>query len=822
MTQSITTHNLGFPRIGADRELKKAQEAYWRGDITQTELEQVGRELRKANWKLQADAGLDLIPTGDFAWYDQVLTLSATLGNIPERHRKQHIIAGDQAIAEPSACCAHNHAGDEHEHHTLQACTDIDLDTLFRVARGRAPSGAASSASDMTKWFDTNYHYLVPEFHARQEFALSWTQIIDETAEAIALGHKVKPVILGPLSYLWLGKEKGSTFDRFDLLDNLLPAYTQLLQALADVGATWVQIDEPILVLDLPAKWLRAFEAVYHRLQNKQLHVLLATYFGALGENLSTAVNLPVAGLHIDAVRAPEQVLTLIDRLAAHKILSIGIVDGRNIWRNDLQKSLNLLHTAQTRLGDRLWIAPSCSLLHSPVDLHREEKLASDLKSWFAFAKQKVQEVVSLKTLLTRPFDAIVQQELTLSNTAALARLLSPKIHNPQVQARLQAVTSQDAERSSTFPVRIKKQQARLNLPLFPTTSIGSFPQTEQIRSTRSEFKTGKITATEYEDRIRAEIADCIQRQEKLDIDVLVHGEAERNDMVEYFGEQLDGYAFTQYGWVQSYGSRCVKPPIIFGDVSRPFPMTVSWAQYAQSLSSKPVKGMLTGPITMLFWSFVRDDQPRATTARQIALALRDEVVDLETASINIIQIDEPAIREGLPLRVKDRAEYLDWAVNAFRISASGVQDETQIHTHMCYSEFNDIIAAIADLDADVITIETSRSDGELLQAFENFNYPNDIGPGVYDIHSPNIPEVQNMVNLLKRAAREIPAERLWVNPDCGLKTRRWPETEAALVRMVEAAKILRDLYINSEDINSESSHTAANRPISNKELADA
>lgn len=800
MTQ-IITHNLGFPRIGADRELKKALEAYWRGDITQTELENAGRSLRKTHWQLQTDAGIDLVPTGDFAWYDQVLTMSATLGNIPTRHRRQNIIPDSQASSregtsrEDASCCAHH--GHEHTQAepTTAPCLDIDLDTLFRVARGRAPGGAASSASDMTKWFDTNYHYLVPEFHAGQEFALSWRQIIDETAEAVALGHKVKPVILGPLSYLWLGKEKDGDFDRLDLLDNLLPVYQQLLQGLADAGASWVQIDEPILVLDLPAKWLGAFESVYNRLQHKQLNLLLATYFGALGDNLTTAVSLPVAGLHIDAVRAPEQFLPVVDRLPAHKILSIGIIDGRNIWRNDLQASLNRLGVAKERLGNRLWLAPSCSLLHSPVDLDREEKLSADLKSWFAFAKQKVHELVTLKRLLERPFDAIAQQELAASNAATAARASSPKIHNPEVQARLKAVTAAHANRSSAFSQRIAKQQARLQLPGFPTTSIGSFPQTEQIRRTRSDFKAGNLTGGQYEAAIRAEIADCIKRQEKLDIDVLVHGEAERNDMVEYFGEQLDGYAFTQFGWVQSYGSRCVKPPIIFGDVSRPAPITVEWARYAQSLSKKPVKGMLTGPITMLFWSFVRDDQPRATTARQIALALRDEVGDLEAAGISIIQIDEPAIREGLPLRKKDRADYLAWAVNAFRISASGVQDETQIHTHMCYSEFNDIIAAIADLDADVITIETSRSDGELLQAFENFNYPNDIGPGVYDIHSPNIPEVQTMVNLLRRAARKIPVERLWVNPDCGLKTRRWTETEAALERMVEAAKILREEY---------------------------
>lgn len=789
----ILAHNLGFPRIGADRELKKAQEAYWRGDITQEQLLEIGRELRLAHWKLQADAGLDFIPTGDFAWYDQVLTLSATLGNIPVRHRKGAAASAEQSVSD-STCCA----GTAHSHPVAAAetpCTDIDLDTLFRVARGRAPTGNATTASDMTKWFDTNYHYLVPEFHLGQTFELSWRQIIDETAEAIVLGYQVKPVILGPLSYLWLGKEKGHDFDRLDLLENLLPAYEQLLQALADVGATWVQIDEPILVLDLPTKWQRAFEGVYHRLQNKSLKVLLATYFGALGENLSTALGLPVAGLHIDAVRAPEQIIAVVDRLAAHKILSVGIVNGRNIWRNDLRASLISLRVAQERLGERLWLAPSCSLLHSPVDLEREQQLDVELKSWLAFAKQKVSEVVTLKNLLARPFDALAQQALALSDAAVLARKTSTRIHNPQVQARLQAVTPEHSQRQSHFVDRIKQQQALLNLPLFPTTTIGSFPQTDHIRQTRRDFKQGKISEPEYQNRIRQEIADTIARQEKLDIDVLVHGEAERNDMVEYFGENLSGYAFTQYGWVQSYGSRCVKPPIIFGDVSRPQPITVSWARYAQSLSQKPVKGMLTGPITMLFWSFVRDDQPRATTALQIALALRDEVVDLEAAGIRVIQIDEPAIREGLPLRKQERGDYLDWAVKAFRISASGVQDDTQIHTHMCYSEFNDIIHAIADLDADVITIETSRSDGELLQAFEDFKYPNDIGPGVYDIHSPNVPEVSTMVNLLRRAARELPVDRLWVNPDCGLKTRRWPETEAALARMVEAAKILRADY---------------------------
>jgi len=809
---NLTTHNLGFPRIGADRELKKAQEAYWRGDITQAELAAVGSTLRQRHWQLQADAGLDLIPTGDFAWYDQVLTLSATLGNIPARHRKGSTSATSHTHHEHSDCCA-AHSQTVTESITTP-CLNVDVDTLFRVARGRAPSGHSTTAADMTKWFDTNYHYIVPEFHPQQTFQLSWTQIIEETAEAIALGHKVKPVILGPLSYLYLGKEKTADFDRFDLLENLLPAYSQLLTALADTGAQWVQIDEPILVLDLPAKWQRAFESVYNRLQHSGLKILLATYFGELGDNLSTAVQLPVAGLHIDLVRAPEQLLSVIDRLPAHKILSLGIVDGRNIWRNDLAKSLSILQQAQARLGERVWIAPSCSLLHTPVDLEREEKLAPDVKSWLAFATQKVQEIVTLKTLLTQPYNETAQAQLTASNKAAELRRHSPKIHNPEVKARLQAIKPEHSQRHSSFTTRIAKQQALLQLPLFPTTTIGSFPQTEYIRHTRSEFKQGKINSVEYENRIREEIADCIAKQEHLGLDVLVHGEAERNDMVEYFGEQLDGYLFTQYGWVQSYGSRCVKPPIIVGDVSRPSPITVQWARYAQSLSKKPVKGMLTGPITMLFWSFVRDDQPRAITALQIALALRDEVIDLETAGISVIQIDEPAIREGLPLRTKDRAEYLRWAVNAFRISASGVQDETQIHTHMCYSEFNDIIGAIADLDADVITIETSRSDGELLHAFEQFKYPNDIGPGVYDIHSPNVPNTQNIVNLMKRAAREIPVERLWVNPDCGLKTRRWPETEAALACMVEAATLLRKEFTKTErkpySLNNESSNTVS------------
>lgn len=789
MSTKIQTHNLGFPRIGADRELKKALEAYWRGDLSQAQLLDCGRELRRAHWQLQAEAGLDLIPTGDFAWYDQVLTLSATLGNIPARHRRG---AARSQHHSHSGCCSD---AVEVEEFLAQPCRDIDLDTLFRVARGKAPSGHSTSASDMTKWFDSNYHYLVPEFHRDQEFALSWRQIIEETREAIELGYEVKPVIIGPLTYLWLGKEKQAGFNRLELLDKLLPVYRELLAELRAAGASWVQIDEPILVLDLPADWQKAFEPCYNRLQIPGLQILLASYFGALDDNLSTAVNLPVAGVHIDLARAPEQLISVIDRLPAHKILSAGIVDGRNIWRNNLSKSLLLLQQAQERLGNRLWLAPSCSLLHCPFDLAREKQLPDDVYSWLAFAVQKITEVVSLKALLENPHASISVSVLANSNAAVQSRATSPKIHNPEVRNRLKSLTPEAWQRRSRFAERIVQQQARLRLPLFPTTTIGSFPQTKAIRTTRSHYKQGLLSAAEYQARIQAEIADCVQRQEQLGLDVLVHGEAERNDMVEYFGEKLDGFVFTDFGWVQSYGSRCVKPPIIFGDVVRPFPMTVHWAKYAQSLSSKPVKGMLTGPITILCWSFVRDDQAREQTALQIALAIRDEVVDLEAAGIQVIQIDEPAIREGLPLREKARKDYLAWAVKAFRVSASGVKDETQIHTHMCYSEFNDIIQAIADLDADVITIETSRSQGELLQAFEDFNYPNDIGPGVYDIHSPNLPEVQTMVSLIERATQRLPLERLWVNPDCGLKTRAWEETEEALRRMQTAAATLRKKF---------------------------
>ena len=758
-------HTLGFPRIGRDRELKKALEAHWRGELDQAGLRAVGRELRAAHWQAQKDAGIELLPVGDFAWYDQVLGHSLTFGAIPERFR--------QAEGAPS------------------------LDTLFAMARGAVANKSSSCcggahAQEMTKWFDTNYHYLVPEFSADQRFQLSWEQLFEEVDEAHALGHRVKPVLIGPLTYLWLGKTKGAAFDKLDLLERLLPVYGEILGRLAAKGVEWVQIDEPILGLDLPQDWKNAFERAYNLLQHAPLKKLVACYFSGLEDNLGLAVGLPVDGLHVDLVRAPEQLPLLLDRLPAYKVLSLGVVNGRNVWRCDLQQALAQLRQAQERFGSRLWVASSCSLLHSPVDLAREDQLDDELRSWLAFAVQKCGEIAILTRALNQPEDPEVQAALTASSAVQASRAASPRIHNAAVQARVQAVTDVDSQRLSPFVERIDKQRARLQLPAFPTTTIGSFPQTAAIRQARQAFKQGRLSAAEYTEAMHREIRHAVEVQENLGLDVLVHGEAERNDMVEYFAEQLDGYAFSRFGWVQSYGSRCVKPALIYGDLSRPRPMTVEWICYAQSLTGKVMKGMLTGPVTMLMWSFPREDISREQQARQLALALRDEVRDLEAAGIKIVQIDEAAFREGLPLRKAQWAEYLAWASEAFRLCASGVRDETQIHTHMCYSEFNDVIEAIAAMDADVITIETSRSDMELLQAFEAFDYPNDIGPGVYDIHSPRVPDSAEMVKLIRKAAQRIPAERLWVNPDCGLKTRAWAETEAALVNMVAAARQLR------------------------------
>ncbi|MGB6241120.1 MAG: 5-methyltetrahydropteroyltriglutamate--homocysteine S-methyltransferase [Castellaniella sp.] len=759
-------HNLGFPRIGADRELKRAQEAYWAGKADRDSLLATGRELRARHWAVQAQAGLQWVPVGDFAWYDQILEWSTLLGAVPARFGQDE-------------------------------SAPVELDTLFRMARGRAPSGTPAAACEMTKWFDTNYHYIVPELHPGQTYRIARESLFEQVAEAQALGHRARPVIPGPLTWLWLGKgdafAQGGAADegKLALLAALLPVYEQVLQRLAAQGVDWVQIDEPVLVLDLPAAWKKAFADVYARLTVQGPKILLATYFGGIGDALDVVQSLPVHGLHVDLVRAPDQLDAVLAGVQGEQVLSLGIIDGRNVWRADLDRIHAQVQAAAARLKDRLWLAPSCSLLHTPIDLSLEAGLDAELRSWLSFAIQKLDELRLLQALVDGTAGAAEQQALDAARQALRNRAASSRIHRADVAARL-ADCGTISRNRTPFALRIRSQQQRLGLPAFPTTTIGSFPQTPDIRALRRDWRASTLGDAAYEKAIRAEIERVIRFQEEVGLDVLVHGEPERNDMVEYFGELLAGFAFTAYGWVQSYGSRCVKPPLIFGDVARLAPMTVAWSSYAQSLTDKPVKGMLTGPVTILQWSFVRDDQPRDQTCRQIALALRDEVLDLEKAGITVIQIDEPAFREGLPLRRGDWAAYLDWAVDSFRLSTSGVRDDTQIHTHMCYSEFNDIIQAIAAMDADVITIETSRSNMELLGAFEDFAYPNDIGPGVYDIHSPNVPQENWMVDLMRKAAQRLPAERLWVNPDCGLKTRAWPETRAALESMVHAARTLR------------------------------
>ena len=760
MTMAILNHTLGFPRVGLRRELKKAQESYWAGNSTQEELLAVGRELRARHWQQQQQAGVDLVPVGDFAWYDHVLTTSLLLGNVPARHQN--------------------------------ADGSIDLDTLFRIGRGRAPTGKPAAAAEMTKWFNTNYHYMVPEFHKGQQFKLGWTQLLEEVDEALALGHKIKPVLLGPVTYLWLGKVKGEAFDRLSLLKDILPVYQQVLAELAQRGVEWVQIDEPALVLELPQEWLNAFKPAYEALQG-QVKLLLTTYFDSVGHNLDTVRELPVQGLHVDLVAGHDDIDALNKALPKAWLLSLGVINGRNVWRADLSSWFERL---QPLVGSRpLWIGTSCSLLHSPIDLSVETRLDEEVKSWFAFALQKCAELALLSAALNAP-GAEKQAELDAYSAPIRARRQSSRVHNAQVSQRLAAITAQDSERQRPYAERAQAQRARFNLPAWPTTTIGSFPQTTEIRGLRLDFKQGRLDGNNYRTSISEHIKQAIVEQERLGLDVLVHGEAERNDMVEYFGENLDGFVFTQNGWVQSYGSRCVKPPVIIGDISRPEAITVEWAKYAQSLTDKPVKGMLTGPVTILCWSFPREDVTREVIAKQIALALRDEVEDLENAGIGIIQIDEPALREGLPLRRSDWAAYLNWAVEAFKLNAAVAQDDTQIHTHMCYCEFNDIMDSIAALDADVITIETSRSDMDLLEAFKEFEYPNEIGPGVYDIHSPNVPSVEWIEALLRKAAQNIPAERLWVNPDCGLKTRGWPETRQSLTNMVLAAQRLREQQV--------------------------
>lgn len=759
----VTTHNLGFPRIGARRELKFALESYWKGQSTRAELQALGAQLRARHWNQQA--GLDWVPVGDFSFYDQVLDMSCTLGNLPARVRG---LPGDA------------------------------LDNCFRVARGRSAAAAQDAgccgvaAAELTKWFDTNYHYIVPEFDRATGFELDASRLLGQVAQAQAQGVQAKPVLIGPVTYLWLGKARDGS-DKLALLPRLLPVYAQLLAALAAQGVAWVQIDEPILVTELGSEWQQALRSAYTALASCPVQLLLASYFGALLENLPLACELPVGGLHLDAIEAPRsEVESLIAKLPADRVLSLGVVNGRNIWKTDLTAQLDWLEPVAQQLGDRLWIAPSCSLLHVPVELASERRIDPEVASWLAFALDKIAEIALLASALNRGRAALAPA-LQANRAAVAARRGSARVHNRAVQAALAGIDdARSGARNSAYPLRARKQAEWLALPLFPTTTIGSFPQTPEIRHARSQFKAGALDEAGYQAAMRAQIESSVRAQEALGLDVLVHGEAERNDMVEYFGAQLEGYALTEFGWVQSYGSRCVKPPILFGDISRPRAMTLPWIEYAAALTDKPMKGMLTGPVTLLNWSFVRDDQPRPLTCRQLALAIRAEVLDLERAGVRLIQIDEAALREGLPLRRSLWPQYLDWAVQAFRIAANGVADETQIHTHMCYSEFNDIIAAVAAMDADVLTIETARSNMELLTAFEHFNYPNQIGPGVYDIHSPNIPTQEQIEQLLRKAAARIPAQRLWVNPDCGLKTRQWDEVLPALANMVAAAKALR------------------------------
>ena len=762
-----TASNLGYPRIGAHRELKRAVEGYWKGDLTKDELRDSAQALRESHWATQQELGLDVVPSNDFSYYDQVLDACAMVGAVPERFPWDG--------------------------------TEVDLDTYFAMARGLQEKDlegedSGVQAMEMTKWFDTNYHYIVPEFSHDTTFSLSSTKVIDEYEEAKAQGVDTRPVVIGPVSFLLLGKTQADDLDALDLLDDLLPVYAEVLQELADAGCEAVQLDEPNLVLDLSDAERAALDQAYEALADAadiELHV--ATYFGGLEDNLPTALGLPIDVLHLDLTRGEEQLDEALDHGVPDDLaLSLGVIDGRNVWRADLDALLGTVETATRALGtDRVLVGPSCSLLHVPVDLDTEPGLSDEMKTWFAFATQKIEEIVALAERADGHEDA-TEALFEKSRRAHAARAESDWINDAAVQDRVAGIDAAMTERDSPHSSRSPLQREALDLPTLPTTTIGSFPQTDDMRRMRAQYKKDDISKDEYEAFIEEQIADTIAAQEEIGLDVLVHGEPERGDMVEHFGRQLDGFLFTENGWVQSYGTRCVRPPIIAGDVSRPEPMTTRWLSYANEQTDTPVKGMLTGPVTMLQWSFVRDDQSRAETCRQIALAIRDEVLDLEDVGIQAIQIDEPAFREGLPLREHQWDDYLDWAVECFRLASSGVRDETQIHTHMCYSEFNDIIEAIADMDADVISVEASRSKMELLDSFDEFDYPNEIGPGVYDIHSPRVPSVEEMESLIRTALDVLEPSQMWVNPDCGLKTRRWVEVQPALENMVQAAENVR------------------------------
>jgi len=770
MGSRILIHNLGYPRMGALRQLKKSLEAYWHGTETEADLHRTASGLRRLHWLQQKEAGVDWIPSNDFSCYDHVLDTAAMVGAVPRRfeHQGPH----------------------------------VDLPTYFAMARGTLggkesdhehdcncnPPGV--HAMEMTKWFDTNYHYIVPEFHQGQTFELASTKIIDEFQEAFSLGIKTKPVLLGPFTFLKLGKIQGLDFDRYNLLPGLISVYQEILRRLASAKAEWVQFDEPALALDLtPAERVLLFQ-VYSQLMGAMpdLKFMVATYFNHLGPNLPVFSQLPVHALHVDVTHSAHELDDLVSKLDARKILSLGLIDGRNIWRNEYQPSLEILRRVVSRIGEeRVWIAPSCSLLHAPFSLRFEQKLDPGIKSWLAFAEEKLGELSDLRAAHEGNFDLVIHNRELHEK-----RRSSPLIHRPEIKTRCGQITDADLRRPSPYGTRNVVQRERLRLPEFPTTTIGSFPQTGEVRAARANYRKGKLSRTDYEAFLEKETTRVIKWQDEIGLDVLVHGEFERTDMVEYFGEQLSGFVFTENGWVQSYGSRCVKPPVLFGDVARPTPMTVRWSKFAQAQTRKPMKAMLTGPITILQWSFVRNDQPRRETARQIALAIRDEVHDLEAAGLSVIQVDEPALREGLPLRREDWPAYLRWSVDAFRLATAVAADRTQIHTHMCYCEFNDIIEAIAELDADVISIESSRSEMELLEAFRTFRYPNEVGPGVWDIHSPRVPSTEEMTALLEKALQVLPQRQLWVNPDCGLKTRGWPEVETSLVNMVAAARKMR------------------------------
>ncbi|WP_286234643.1 5-methyltetrahydropteroyltriglutamate--homocysteine S-methyltransferase [Thalassotalea sediminis] len=744
-------HNLGFPRIGGKRELKIALERYWHGESTQESFLASCAAIREDNWQIQALAGIDLLPVGDFSHYDHVLTTSLMLGVVPNRFS--------------------------------QSLSSLDLE--FQIARGKSTSSCGCAASDMTKWFDTNYHYLVPELSEDQCFNVDASHLLAQIAQAQKGGHEVKPILLGPVTYLYLSKNNEKNLPH---LPALMVAYNNIINQIAATGVDWLQIDEPILALELEENWQQALIAAYNAIKPGRIKLMLASYFGSVEHHLDLIRTLPIDGIHIDTVVESIDVSNVLNLLPNEWVISLGIIDGRNVWKSNLASLYQWLNPFYQDYKERLWLAPSCSLLHSPVDLSAEQELNFQIRQWLAFAKQKCEELALLKT-------ALVSQnisELVRYSKPVIERFASNLSKNAWVEKRVSDLPDQDYYRSTTFNNRKRLQQEKLGLPAYPTTTIGSFPQTKHLRKLRSDWRQGKVDDKHYQFSIYSEIKQAIHVQEEIGLDVLVHGEAERNDMVEYFGEQLEGVTFTRFGWVQSYGSRCVKPPIIYGDVARKKPMTIQWLSYAQSLTDKPVKAMLTGPITILSWSFVREDKARSLVATQIALAIADEVADLERAGLNIIQIDEPAIREAMPLKHSQWQDYFDWATRCFRLTVAKAKDSTQIHTHMCYSEFNEIMPAITCLDADVITIETSRSNMALLDAFEKQHYPNDIGPGVYDIHSPNVPSIQWIKSLIEKAEGYIEKENLWINPDCGLKTRQWHETKLALKNMVEAAKQLR------------------------------